>query len=84
MSSYQIVRDTLNWGLTVYGWHKFNAWVGTINDFFNCMPNWIISQGKESPSPTTPPPCTTPPVKTKDTGNKDEAKTPQEIMATHI
>lgn len=39
MGSYQIFRDILNLGLTLYGWHKFNARVGTINDFFNCMPN---------------------------------------------
>lgn len=39
MGLYPIFRDILNLGLRVYSWHKFNARVGTINDFFNCMPN---------------------------------------------
>lgn len=54
MGSYQTFRDILNLGLPLYGWHKFNAWVGTINVFFNCKPNWIISQGKEPPPPAFP------------------------------
>lgn len=35
---YQIFWVILNFRLTVYGWHKFSASVGTTNDFFNCMP----------------------------------------------
>lgn len=38
MGPHQIFRIILNFRLTIYGWHKFNASVGSTNDIFNCMP----------------------------------------------
>lgn len=60
MSPHQIVRIILNFRLTVYSWHKFNASVGSTNDIFNCMPKWIISQGKEPSPPVFPTSCPSP------------------------